>query len=111
MTKKVMQISSLQIRVPDPEVYSFGDFGGERRILVPSAVRVVFSPSATTLETHGKFGASGVVEKVVAESDWLGWEDSNLRYTVPKTAALPLGYTPTVRRGSSVGQVREQGPS
>ena len=30
--------------------------------------------------------------------DWLGWQDSNLRYTVPKTAALPLGYTPTVPR-------------
>ncbi len=24
----------------------------------------------------------------------LGWKDSNLRYAVPKTAALPLGYTP-----------------
>ncbi len=30
------------------------------------------------------------------KEDWLGWQDSNLRYTVPKTAALPLGYTPTV---------------
>ena len=26
---------------------------------------------------------------------WLGWQDSNLRMAVPKTAALPLGYTPT----------------
>ena len=26
--------------------------------------------------------------------DWLGWQDSNLRMAVPKTAALPLGYTP-----------------
>jgi len=24
----------------------------------------------------------------------LGWEDSNLRMAEPKTAALPLGYTP-----------------
>jgi hypothetical protein len=24
----------------------------------------------------------------------LGWKDSNLRMAVPKTAALPLGYTP-----------------
>ena len=24
----------------------------------------------------------------------LGWKDSNLRVAVPKTAALPLGYTP-----------------
>ena len=31
-------------------------------------------------------------------SNWLGWQDSNLRYAVPKTVALPLGYTPTVRR-------------
>ena len=29
---------------------------------------------------------------------WLGWKDSNLRYTVPKTAALPLGYTPARER-------------
>ena len=26
--------------------------------------------------------------------NWLGWKDSNLRMAVPKTAALPLGYTP-----------------
>ncbi len=32
------------------------------------------------------------------KESWLGWQDSNLRYTVPKTVALPLGYTPTVRR-------------
>ena len=25
----------------------------------------------------------------------LGWKDSNLRVAVPKTAALPLGYTPS----------------
>jgi hypothetical protein len=30
---------------------------------------------------------------------WLGWEDSNLRMAVPKTAALPLGYTP-IRRSN-----------
>ncbi len=26
---------------------------------------------------------------------YLGWKDSNLRVAVPKTAALPLGDTPT----------------
>ena len=26
--------------------------------------------------------------------NWLGWQDSNLRMAIPKTAALPLGYTP-----------------
>ena len=25
---------------------------------------------------------------------WLGWLDSNQRMAIPKTAALPLGYTP-----------------
>lgn len=25
---------------------------------------------------------------------WLGWQDSNLRMTGSKPAALPLGYTP-----------------
>ena len=30
------------------------------------------------------------------EEEWLGWQDSNLRMAIPKTAALPLGYTPTV---------------
>ena len=28
--------------------------------------------------------------------EWLGWQDSNLRMAIPKTAALPLGYTPTM---------------
>jgi hypothetical protein len=41
--------------------------GGERRILAPRDAGVVFSPLATTLETHEKFCASGAVEKVVAE--------------------------------------------
>ena len=27
-------------------------------------------------------------------ADWLGWMDSNHRMPVPKTSALPLGYTP-----------------
>ena len=29
-------------------------------------------------------------------TEWLGWQDSNLRMAIPKTAALPLGYTPTL---------------
>ncbi len=28
--------------------------------------------------------------------EWLGWQDSNLRMPIPKTSALPLGYTPTI---------------
>ena len=28
------------------------------------------------------------------QKGWLGRQDSNLRMAVPKTAALPLGYTP-----------------
>ena len=28
------------------------------------------------------------------EEGWLGWQGSNLRMAIPKTAALPLGYTP-----------------
>ena len=37
---------------------------------------------------------SGVARNAVWR--WLGWQDSNLRMAIPKTAALPLGYTPTV---------------
>ena len=34
--------------------------------------------------------------KIVAPNKkfWLGWQDSNLRMTGPKPAALPLGYIP-----------------
>jgi hypothetical protein len=28
--------------------------------------------------------------------EWLGWQDSNLRMAVPKTAALPLGDIPII---------------
>ena len=28
------------------------------------------------------------------QKSWLGWQGSNLRMAIPKTAALPLGYTP-----------------
>ena len=31
---------------------------------------------------------------MTGKEGWLGWQDSNLRMAVPKTAALPLGYTP-----------------
>jgi hypothetical protein len=30
------------------------------------------------------------------EESWLGWQDSNLRMAIPKTAALPLGHTPSL---------------
>ena len=40
---------------------------------------------------------------------WLGWEDSNLRMAVPKTAALPLGYTPYRKRDAPKSQ-RERTP-
>ena len=32
--------------------------------------------------------------KVGKNVNWLGWQDSNLRVAVSKTAALPLGYIP-----------------
>lgn len=34
------------------------------------------------------------------KENWLGWQDSNLRMPIPKTGALPLGYTPTVRENT-----------
>ena len=33
----------------------------------------------------------------------LGWQDSNLRMAVPKTAALPLGDTPIVKVNYTTG--------
>ena len=38
------------------------------------------------------FFAAG--RKYFARAEWLGWEGSNLRMTIPKTVALPLGDTP-----------------
>jgi hypothetical protein len=35
---------------------------------------------------------------------WLGREDSNLRMAVPKTAALPLGYSPVPSRPGKVNR-------
>ena len=34
-------------------------------------------------------------ENLGSYKEWLGWQDSNLRMPIPKTGALPLGYTPT----------------
>ncbi len=44
--------------------------------------------------------------------NWLGWQGSNLRMSVPKTDALPLGYTPAVRApiASRAGKGRGSGP-
>ncbi len=36
--------------------------------------------------------------KIESLRKWLGWQDSNLRMPVPKTSALPLGYTPAEGR-------------
>tara|TARA_R100001086_G_scaffold218693_1_gene135470 strand:- start:1010 stop:1153 length:144 start_codon:yes stop_codon:yes gene_type:complete len=33
------------------------------------------------------------------KSPWLGYQDSNLGMAIPKTAALPLGDTPTREAG------------
>lgn len=42
--------------------------------------------------------------------DWLGWLDSNQRMPVPKTGALPLGYTPTPWKGCIPIPVLERKP-
>ncbi len=39
--------------------------------------------------------SSRISSKSIFQENWLGWKDSNLRMPVPKTGALPLGYTPT----------------
>ena len=44
------------------------------------------------IKNHGNPRVSAVFETI-----WLGWQGSNLRMPVPKTGALPLGYTPAVR--------------
>lgn len=44
------------------------------------------------------------------QSTWLGWQDSNLRMTGSKPAALPLGYTPllfTIHSPTLIAQVTE----
>lgn len=44
-----------------------------------------------------KIAALDTIRSIRLEK-WLGWKDSNLRYTLPKSVALPLGYTPTNQR-------------
>lgn len=52
------------------------------------------------LRMHGlpfptsSFEGASAGERVIALSDWLGREDSNLRMAESKSAALPLGYAP-----------------
>ena len=41
--------------------------------------------------------------------NWLGWQGSNLRMSVPKTDALPLGYTPAGARPYSVSCAEGKG--
>ena len=69
-----------------------------------SAARLAFpTPSAAEVlaRVAGKPGLSwaarartGIVR--VKQTGWLGRQDSNLGMAVPKTAALPLGYAPSV---------------
>ena len=51
---------------------------------------------------HGPCSApgpkSGTHERKSCRRGWLGCQDSNLGMAVPKTAALPLGYAPTIHR-------------
>lgn len=45
-------------------------------------------------------GAAGIIRAWGGmAARWLGWQDSNLRMPVPKTGALPLGYTPSAEGG------------
>ena len=43
--------------------------------------------------------------------NWLGWLDSNQRMAVPKTAALPLGYTPRPWRRCIARSFQKRKPS
>ncbi len=46
------------------------------------------------------FKGSISLKRNVSSIEHLGWKDSNLRMAVPKTAALPLGDTPSHERFS-----------
>ncbi len=48
-----------------------------------------------TLRILAFFGRDCGCRESSKTDEWLGWQDSNLRMAIPKTAALPLGYTPT----------------
>lgn len=47
-------------------------------------------------------------EKSAELSNWLGWRDSNPRIMGPEPTALPLGYTPLVRRDCSKSRFRSK---
>ena len=50
---------------------------------------------------HGSWGIHDIVTRKNlhpardGDDRWLGWQDSNLRMAESKSAALPLGYTPS----------------
>lgn len=41
-------------------------------------------------------GAAVLSDRLFWRRLWQGWQDSNLRISVPKTNALPFGYTPAL---------------
>jgi hypothetical protein len=65
-----------------------------------SGTRSGRSPISASAKAHGMRAFAPVTAKSHNSGNaWLGREDSNLRMAESKSAALPLGYAPTRRRG------------
>jgi hypothetical protein len=94
--KKIcLQISGLDLLSRLPVVNRFGEnCSVENGIwgLCPVGTQ---QPHFYNLRKQRDFSAERLDGERVRSGDWLGREDSNLRMTVPKTVALPLGDAPS----------------
>ncbi len=66
--------------------------------------------SAATAYPHMSLEACEIIVEYSGKN-WLGWLDSNQRMPIPKTGALPLGYTPRPWRRYIARSFQKRKPS
>ena len=74
------------------QIWDFLNFEKKQRILKLLCSEILLDGKNVVISIREPILA---LAKIGSCQVWLGWLDSNQRMTIPKTVALPLGYTPT----------------
>ena len=88
-------MSSLNLLTEIAVVNRFGESAPTENLFRPFAWIGSQQPYRYNPRKQREFSAGRPSGERVGSGGWLGREDSNLRYTVPKTVALPLGHAPS----------------
>jgi hypothetical protein len=107
-SENAFKINGMELLTEIPAVNRFGEYSARENGFRPHGRTRSQQPYRYKPRKQREIPATCRSGERVLSGSWLGREDSNLRYTVPKTVALPLGHAPS-EVGFMGGAGRPQG--